>query len=415
MCRVRKEIDMNENWLDLDIEKSIYGYEFTKYAVQELNKVISAEDFERMDATMIFDYLSKRMRVVRFNDYLKRYIYEVAGFEEPFAEVPDKLYRDIIVSSFRENNVPFSFTETKTRGTDVVRKWMNRETIKRENIFLLGFGLRMSDEDVSEFLTKAIQEDDFDLFQAREAIFWYCYHHGFGYSKAKTFLNYVNGAEERNPSAQTAGTERVSWDAIRLNPKMYLLNDTQMYQWLDLLREHQVEEKRSDTRYRIFGTLYGRVRRIIAQIYQDYEEDSRSKKVWKPEDITPSDVERSLCSGIPKTDMGNLQKMSKSLLAAQFKNKRMDRQRISRILSRKEDVLRFDLITLLFFIYAEEVEPDWPVERYLQFITEINSILKECNMMGIYPVNPYEAFVLMCLVTDGPLDVYSEVLEKSFE
>ena len=35
-------------------------------------------------------------------------------------------------------------------------------------------------------------------------------------------------------------------------------------------------------------------------------------------------------------------------------------------------------------------------------------------MMEIYPVNPYEAFVVMCLVTDEPLSVYSEIWEKSY-
>ena len=134
-----------------------------------------------------------------------------------------------------------------------------------------------------------------------------------------------------------------------------------------------------------------------------------------PEDITPVDVENTLCSGIPKNNMGNLQKMSRSILSGQFQNKRMDRQRITRILSQRTKIGRFDLITLLFYIYAEEVEPDWPVERYLQYIDEINDILEQCGMLGIYPVNPYESFILMCLVTDGPLDVYSEVLEKSFE
>ena len=74
-----------------------------------------------------------------------------------------------------------------------------------------------------------------------------------------------------------------------------------------------------------------------------------------------------------------------------------------------------DLITLLFFIYAHTVEPDWPAERYLRYIDGINEILARCHMQGIYPANPYEAFVLMCIVTECPLDVYAEVWEMSFK
>ena len=107
--------------------------------------------------------------------------------------------------------------------------------------------------------------------------------------------------------------------------------------------------------------------------------------------------------------------MSRSRLGAVFQNKRMSRQRISAILNRKHPVDRFDLITLLFFIYAQTVEPDWPAERYLQYIDAVNEILTRCGMLGIYPANPYEAFVLMCIVAEDPLDVYAQVWERSYE
>ena len=111
----------------------------------------------------------------------------------------------------------------------------------------------------------------------------------------------------------------------------------------------------------------------------------------------------------------NLTAMSASLFGSLFRNRRMSRQRISGILSGKHPVERFDLITLLFFIYAQTVEPDWPAERYLKYIDEINEILARCQMLGIYPANPYEAFVLMCIVTDYPLAVYAQVWEMSFD
>lgn len=400
---------METNWLDLDLEKSISDYEFTKYAVFSLNKVINSEDFEEMDASKIFQYLSREMRIVRFNDFLKRYIYEKAGFEEPFEDVTDMMYKEIIVTSFRENHVPFSFNPATAKETRVVNRWLNKETIKRRSIFLLGFGLRMTDADVSEFLIKAIQEDNFDLFNIEEAVCWYCLHHGLSFGKAITIMKKVREGNYKLP--EKGG---VSWKVISSNPRMYLLNEDQLFYWIHQLKLHNIDETRSKRRYAEFNRLYDQVREIIAKIYQKYASESRTLRVWTREDISPVDVEKSLCSGIPTNQMGNLQKMSKSILAGQFQNKRMDRQRISRLLSHKTEVSRFDLITLLFFIYAEEVEPDWPVERYLQYIDEINRILRSCSMLGIYPVNPYESFVLMCLVTDGPLDVYSEVLEKSF-
>lgn len=383
------------NWLDYDIEQSVMDYEFTKAAVQKLNRVISSDDFNQMDAKKIFDYLSGEMKIVLFNDYLKRYIYEKAEIPDPFNSVPDELYKEIIISSFRDNRAPFTFKNPDR--SSVVKTWLNRESTTRDNIFALGFGLKMSDADVSEFLTKVLLEDDFDLFDPEEVVYWYCFRHGYSYAKAMNFL------QSGSVSAP------VSWDVIKGNPKMYLLTDFQLSSWLTLLRKHHQEQE--ETRMEVFNSLYEYTKKIISDIYQEYRpgEGKDSSKV------TPADVEKIICCGIPTNQKGNLEKMSVSILSKQFRGKRFDRQRISRIFAGKISPDRFDLITLLFFIYAEEVEPDWPVERYLRFIDEANEILGKCNMMGLYPVNPYESFVLMCLVTDGPMDVYTEVLEQSFD
>ena len=49
------------------------------------------------------------------------------------------------------------------------------------------------------------------------------------------------------------------------------------------------------------------------------------------------------------------------------------------------------------------------------FLDEIQEILARCGMGEIYIVNPYECFILMCLLTDCPLAVFSEIWEKSYE
>ena len=113
--------------------------------------------------------------------------------------------------------------------------------------------------------------------------------------------------------------------------------------------------------------------------------------------------------------MGNLKKMSASILARHFSQKRFSRQRITNILSHKLPVERFDLITLEFFIVSQEMEDDDPFNRYKHFLDEIQSILLRCGMGEIYIVNPYECFLLMCLLTDCPLAVFSEIWEKSYE
>ena len=61
------------------------------------------------------------------------------------------------------------------------------------------------------------------------------------------------------------------------------------------------------------------------------------------------------------------------------------------------------------------MEDDDPFNRYKHFLDEIQDILLRCGMGEIYIVNPYECFLLMCLLTDCPLAVFSEIWEKSYE
>ena len=154
---------------------------------------------------------------------------------------------------------------------------------------------------------------------------------------------------------------------------------------------------------------------IIAKMYQGDEAEKDRNKVWNISDITDSDVEKVICSGIPVNKMGNLKKMSASILAKHFSQKRFSRQRINSIMNHKFPVERFDLITLEFFIVSQEMQDDDPYNRYHHFLEEIQKILHKCGMSEIYIVNPYECFLLMCLLTDCPLAVFADIWEMSYE
>ena len=167
--------------------------------------------------------------------------------------------------------------------------------------------------------------------------------------------------------------------------------------------------------FQTFLSLLEHAKKIIADMYQSDEEEKKRGKVWEVSDITPADVEKVICCGIPVNQMGNLKKMSASILARHFSQKRFSRQRITSILNHKIPVERFDLITLEFFIVSQEMQDDDPYNRYHHFLEEIQGILKSCGMSEIYIVNPYECFLLMCLLTDCPLAVFADIWEMSYE
>lgn len=183
---------MKNRMQDLDFEQTVAfdavkDFEFTRRAAQRFRQVVSLESFEDEDAEVIFHYLYKEMELVSFGDHLKRYIYERAGLEEPYGEVPQEIYRDIAVESFKETYTPKSMNPTSTKLPALVNNWLTQASVKRETVFLLGFGLRMSAEDVSDFLTRVLKEQDFDFHNPEEVIYWYCYSRQLPYSKAEEY------------------------------------------------------------------------------------------------------------------------------------------------------------------------------------------------------------------------------------
>lgn len=403
---------MKNSMQELDFEQtvafdSVQDFEFTRRAAQRFRQVVSLEEFEDEDADVIFNYLYKEMELVSFGDHLKRYIYERAGLEEPFHEVPQEVYREIVVESFKETYTPKSMNPTSTKLTSLVNNWLSQASVKRDTVFLLGFGLRMSAEDVSEFLTKVLREQDFDFHNPDEVIFWYCYCHQFGYHQAE---NYKQKYQALVPNYEYKDAFMVYSGGLCLD------NEEKLLQYLAYLKagtDDPMSEK--SQAFQELLRLLERAKEIIAAMYQQDEEEKNRERIWKAEDITPADVEKVICSGIPVNNMGNLKKMSASILAKHFSQKRFSRQRITSILNHKIPVERFDLITLEFFIISQEMQDEDPYNRYHQFLIEIQEILQKCGMSEIYIVNPYECFLLMCLLTDCPLAVFADIWEMSYE
>lgn len=378
---------MAQSIWNLDFSRTVRDFDFTRKAMQGISRVITSEDFEDMDVDAIFDYLLNEMEIVVFKDYLKRYIYERAGIRDPFSKVQDDVYLDIILDSFEQNRAPVSLTPTTVKRRAMVKRWLDQDSVNRQTVFALGFGLRMTERDVSDFLTKVIKETDFDDLDPWECVYRYCYSKNLPYAKAVSIMNGTAVSEDADEKA-------ISEKIRELKEKGR--DDTQ------------------DRRTRAFQAVYQECRQLVAGLYQEENDTGDGSKVWKPDDIGPSDIEKMLCDGIPVTGSGNRMKMSSSLLNRQFRQKRITRQRLDSLLKGELEIERYDLITLQFLISSQQEDED-PRKRCILFLDKMNMILTGCGMQAVYPANPYEAFILMCLLTEMPLLTYYDVWERSYE
>lgn len=387
-----------------DLSGTIQIYEMTKRSVANLKRIVHSEQFRENDSKTIFLYLRDQMEVVSFGMYLKRYICEKIGILDSagsFQDVPEEIYLTFLYDSFERNRAPHAFTPVQSHWNTIVKRWLNSGSAERDTVFLLGFGLNMTDEEVSMFLTKVIKEQDFNFYDPVEVAYWHCYHLGLPYARAVKLLKEADAspAEDADPAF---------WNAVWDRKEVYLSNPQKVREYLVYLKTCHGD--RQKTAYETFLNLYDRGLLASRKFLQSVQEDTSGA----------SEIERVLYSGIPKNRNKNLATVNWSILKPQFGKMRLSRQRLGRLLSRQSDVGRFDLLTLLFLDYALEPaalkgQPQEPEKRFSRFIDEANDILRRCDMWEIYPVNPYESFLLMCLLTDDPLCTYNDVWEDAYE
>ncbi len=420
------------------------GLDFTLRSEEVFYDTVDIESFKDNDAQVIYERLVNQMHLIPFGEYLKRYIYIRAGFEESgeaFENVDIKEYQSIIIESFRENNTPNSFTQSSTKISALAKNWLTQNSANRNAVFLLGFGLKMTQADVSDFLVKVLRERDFDFKDPFEIICWYCFKNGLGYPEFSNLLARYEAMPENETNKylddQTVGvrdafsnvdntdglmsllaTIKVSKEKTRVSVTAKSFFDELYAQTCDIIAEHFNSDEDEKTRERVseyLDRVSGSDRLSPEAIMTGVQKIKSEQKLWKREDITEGDVEKFICCGVPIDGNGNLKKFSASTLAKHFSSKRLNRQRLRDINLGKADIDRFDLITLNFFVISQDEEITNNQKRFTAFLDSSNAMLNKCSMGEIYIANPYECFLLLCVLSDYPLGAYTDVLEKSFD
>ena len=414
--------------------------DFTVRAKESFLEAVKDPYFRDRDCDVIFDLLRSGMRIVPFGDYLKRYIYRKAELRGNYAEIPVSVYQEIICEEFRDRQVPCSFTPSSLRLRNAAKNWLEQQAVNRQVVLLLGFGLGMDAGDVDMFLTKALQEYGLDAKDPFEALCLYCYRNRLGYPKFEEMWEaFRDAGDGESPAAAGSGNLE---STVRFREKLSgVSGEAELFMFLDSLpgaRRQGVSARQA------FDRLYGKAREIVAGIMTAAEADTAEKNagrigealsredrlydfqkvqriagererhaVYTREQVTPADLESVILSAVPKDSHGNLASLKGSALEKQFLGKRLSRQRLAEILAGDAPVTRYDLLTLLFFNFSQE--DTGPKERYLSFLREANRTLEECGFGPVYVANPYECFLLLCLLAGDPLGTYADVWELSYD
>lgn len=398
------------DWFDALFEDStVKTYEFTKRAVKKIGDIASADLFHELDdPKKIYYFLFQEAKIIPFCDYLKRYIYCNAELEQVghFSEISNDVYKDIIIETFRENKVPFSFESSTERKNAIINGWLTKNVVSRTTVFLIAFGLGMTADDAKIFLTKVLKEEDFIFTDIKETIIWFCLCNNLTFSKAKELIEKYTSVKEGIVDDDNANL---------INPAD-ICNENDLDQYIHYLLIINKSGQGQQNAYKVFTEMYNVLGLKLEIINSKLEKLGEADIERNANSNYSVLIERALYSGLKVNDHGNLPKASESSLFKQFDGKRLSRQRINYIIGHKGSIERFDLITLKFLQYALEAEEkeELSLDRMAAYVDDTDKVLESCGMHGIYPVNPYEAFILLCLLSEFPLTEYNDVLSISY-
>ncbi|MGN0794272.1 MAG: hypothetical protein ACI4MG_07375 [Aristaeellaceae bacterium] len=414
--------------------------DFTTRANELFLDTVDHPNFQSEDQMMIYRTLLRKVKPVRFGHYLRRYLYRKAELTGVFTEIPLRDYQDIICAEFADRGTPCSFAATKATLRQLSKNWLEQQTVSRQVVLLLGFGLGMSVSDVDSFLLKGLHEAQLNAKDPLEVICWYCYANGYGFAKYEVLWEqYVHQPQTGDALLENTLQLRGQLRQVR--------NERQLMAYLSVLPVPGGAVRQSVAVRRQFERLYGEACRIVAGLYTEtaadtarihaaragalLERNARLRDDQKQEiirrerdsyqrvrasDIGPGELEQVLFAAIPRDRHGNMLPMKASALKDQFNGKRLTRQHMAQILAGKENITRYDLLTLHFFVFAHDLDRYGTINaRYDAFVKSANRVLLAGGMGEYYVANPYECFLLMCIIAQDPLGTFADVWELSYQ
>lgn len=422
-------------------ESILTPLDFTRRAEDQLYSVVDQESFLDQDADLIYESLKTKTRLIPFCDHLKRYVFRKAGLAGDYQDIDMKVYQQIISDAFSESATPKAFTETTAKMGALTKNWLTRAAVSRQTVFLLGFGLGMGVDDVADFLMKGLREHSFNFKDPMEIICWYCFKHGYSFAKMQLLRQRYESMSLTGDSAIYYERTRAVYQRVEL-----VKSDDALMDYLVQFKVDRSKGLHSVTAQRWFDDLYWQCCAIIAQQKTILEEEKteqavetyrtrvknsskyseeekqahvadmrREAKRWTAEEIGGADFETYLCTIALKTDTaGKVIDAPVDHIAKEFDIKRFTRQHVFDLLKDRTPVNRYDLLTLLFFVHAHKEDADRRRQLF-EFWQQADEMLLDCSMGELYTANPYECFLLMCMVSEGPTATFADVWQKMIE
>lgn len=419
---------------------------------EKLKEAIEKGDTSELERLLLEKSYAKYL----FGDYLKRMVYELYIFPEDdgrkITEIPEDEYIKDIQQIFKENGMKgvgtLQFGGSTRLTPSNLKRWMGMPCyqVSRELVFLFGFGFNMFAEQVEELLTKVIGQAGFDFRSAQETIYYWCLKQNRGYSGLREwqekYMEIQEEAEEQKESGIYEEKEECAGGARTRYYKEKAVRITDEDGFKEYLRE--LERIRRDTRNRI--TARETLNVVVNILWYELSKERRGETKWLELLIEQKEAEGDAQNRTKRTqrEIKTMQKYWREVslepliqsiwqeedpVAISEKSRKLapllpdmwKKRSLQDKLNGESRVRKEDILTGVFLTYAHQLEKQMPymsgeekdyMVRVETYVEDVNTYLEQCGMGEFYIVQPYEIFLVLCLLYDKPYSFFLSVWKE---
>ena len=409
---------------------------------EKLKEAIEKGDTSELERLLLEKSYAKYL----FGDYLKRMVYELYIFPEDdgrkITEIPEDEYIKDIQQIFKENGMKgvgtLQFGGSTRLTPSNLKRWMGMPCyqVSRELVFLFGFGFNMFAEQVEELLTKVIGQAGFDFRSAQETIYYWCLKQNRGYSGLREwqekYMEIQEEVEEQKERGIYEEKEECAGGARTRYYKEKAVRITDEDGFKEYLRE--LERIRRDTRNRI--TARETLNIVVNILWYELSKERRGETKWLELLIEQKEAEGDAQNRTKRTqrEIKTMQKYWREVsledpVAISEKSRKLasllpdmwKKRSLQDKLNGESRVRKEDILTGVFLTYAHQLEKQMPymsgeekdyMVRVETYVEDVNTYLEQCGMGEFYIVQPYEIFLVLCLLYDKPYSFFLSVWKE---
>lgn len=294
--------------------------------------------------------------------------------------------------------------------SEIKRYIRDTEVCKRDTMFRIAFALHMDNNMTVQFLTNVLADRGYNYRVPEEIIYHFCQSHPEynSYCKAKEFIDRYNSSVRDSASAVTENyTGKAVWtmDTGITTPE-------QLFAFLEQYQPNF--DGSSRTIYANFMNLYNAALDCAQCMNPGSDEPIDNPEALAKEIFAC--IPRTYRKGSQEGDFVKINANTSSLYSGVL-NSALLSDRMRKIIKGTVSAQKKDLIILYFYVFCTQIELKGGkcIYNYETFRLEMNAILMECGMSGLYALNRFDNLVMLSFWSVNPYEFFGDVINESFD